>query len=255
MKFLKDQIPKMQDYYSQVDKNPNTPSTNSASDTEQKLALRHWNYCVQLLKYMYEEGLLDRQEVLGWILELLERTKSQPTDDGILRLFLPLALQYLDEFVQSQLLSRRLAHLCCKKLGFMLNNVAENNLATSPHSEPVKTEQKEGEKEKKDGIAPNPLQSTLLEYQNCPHHRDIGIKFIILVNQNHKHFFCSTTIIYNHSNHRFGMSNSFNLVQCWSWYNLAWLSLGSTTSFSIIIANANTFRFRVLQKTSKTIRK
>lgn len=174
LKFLKDQIPRLQDYYSQGDKNPSTPSTNSSSEAEQKLALRQWNYCVQLLKYMYEEGLLDRQEVLGWILELLEKTKSQPSDDGILRLFLPLALQYLDEFVQSELLSRRLAHLCCKKLGFMLNNVAESNLATSPHSEIVKTEQKEGEKEKKDGVALNPLQSTVLEYQNCPHHRDTG---------------------------------------------------------------------------------
>lgn len=164
----------MQDYYAQADKNPNTPSTNTSSEAEQKLALRQWIYCVQLLKYMYEEGLLDRQEVLGWILELLEKTKSQPSDDGILRLFLPLALQYLDEFVQSELLSRRLAHLCCKKLGFMLNNVAESNLATSPHSEIVKTEQKEGEKEKKDGVTPNPLQSTLLEYQNCPHHKDTG---------------------------------------------------------------------------------
>lgn len=129
---------------------------------------------MQLLKYMYEEGLLDRQEVLGWILELLEKTKSQPSDDCILRLFLPLALQYLDEFVQSELLSRRLAHLSTKKLGYMLNNVAESNLATSPHSELAKTEQKEGEKDKKDGALPNPLQSTLIEYQNCPHHRDIG---------------------------------------------------------------------------------
>lgn len=171
----------MQDYYIQNDKNPNTPSSNTTSETEQKLALRHWNYCVQLLKYMYEEGLLDRQEVLGWILELLEKTKSQPSDDGILRLFLPLALQYLDEFVQSELLSRRLAHLCCKKLGFMLNNVAESNLATSPHSEIVKTEQKEGEKEKKDIVTPNPLQSTLLEYQNCPHHKDIGKNIFIFL--------------------------------------------------------------------------
>lgn len=56
----------------------------------------------------------------------------------------------------------------------MLNNVAESNLATSPHSELTKPEQKEGEKDKKDVVVSNPLQSTLLEYQNCPHHRDIG---------------------------------------------------------------------------------
>lgn len=35
----------------------------------------------------------------------------------MLRILLPLCLQYLDEFIQSESLSRRLAHLCCKKLG------------------------------------------------------------------------------------------------------------------------------------------
>lgn len=123
--------------------------------------------------YLVILGLLDRQEVLSWILELLEKTRSQPSDDGILRLLLPLALQYLDEFVQSELLSRRLTHLCAKKLGYMLNNVAENNLVTSPHGD-VKTEPKDGEKDKKEIVNPTPVQSTLLEYQNCPHHRDIG---------------------------------------------------------------------------------
>lgn len=95
-------------------------------------------------------------------------------DDGILRIFLPMSLQYLDEFVQSELLSRRLAYLCCKKLGYMLNNVAENNLITSPQSEIVKTEPKEVDKDKKEVVPVNPAQSTLVEYQNCPHHRDIG---------------------------------------------------------------------------------
>lgn len=57
LKFLKDQLPKLQDYYSQNERNPNTPATNSTSDTEQKLAIRHWTYCTQLLKYMCEEGL------------------------------------------------------------------------------------------------------------------------------------------------------------------------------------------------------
>lgn len=117
---------------------------------------------------------MDRQEVLSWILELLEKTRTQPAEDGILRLLLPLALQYLDEFVQSELLSRRLGHLATKKLGYMLNNVAESNLVTSPHNDMSKTETKEGEKEKKDVLAPNPVQTTLMEYQNCPHHRDIS---------------------------------------------------------------------------------
>lgn len=120
-------------------------------------------------------GLTDRQEVLNWIIELLEKQKSQPSDDGILRIFLPLTLQYLDEFVQSELLSRRLAHFCTKKVGFMLSSVAEPNIITSPPSE-SKGEIKEIDKDKKEHSPPNPVQITMVEYQNCPHHRDIGKK-------------------------------------------------------------------------------
>nr|CAH7731850.1 unnamed protein product [Callosobruchus chinensis] len=183
LKFLKDQIPKLQESYSQTEKtpNPNTPlNAVHANETEQKLALRHWNYCTKLLKYMYEEGLMDRQEVLTWIIELLEKQKSQPSDDGILRIFLPLTLQYLDEFVQSELLSRRLANLCTKRLSQMLNNVTDNNLMTSPASD-TKSEQKEGDKEKKENIPPNPIQNTLMEYQNCPHHRDIILQLSTVI--------------------------------------------------------------------------
>lgn len=43
---------------------------------EQKIALKQWHYCSQLAKYMFEEGLLDRQEVLHWILDLLDKIKS-----------------------------------------------------------------------------------------------------------------------------------------------------------------------------------
>lgn len=175
LKFLKDQVPKLQEFYSQTEKTPAQTTTISVNDAEQKTASRHWNYCTQLLKFMYEEGLMDRQEVLHWILEHLEKMRSQPQDDGILKLHLPLVLQYLDEFVQSELLSRRLAYFCCKKLGYMLNNVAETNLVTSPpQNEAVKTEQKEPEKDKKEPPPVNPVNSTLSEYQSCPHHRDIG---------------------------------------------------------------------------------
>ncbi|XP_071052506.1 mediator of RNA polymerase II transcription subunit 12 isoform X3 [Onthophagus taurus] len=181
LKFLKDQIPKLQEYYSQVDKPQNTPVSGSSSDTEQRLAVKYWMYCTRLLKYMYDEGLLDRQEVLTWILELLEKLRSQPTDDGILKLFLPLTMQYMDEFVQSELMSRRLAYFCCKKLGYMLNNVAESNLITSPQGDATKPEQKDADKDKKENVIVNPIQSTLMEYQNCPHHKDIILELSSII--------------------------------------------------------------------------
>lgn len=192
IKFLKDQIPKLLDYYHHSIEKPATgvgpnstvgalptpmhspAHTTTTSESEHKIAIRQWTYCVQLAKYMYEEGLLERQEYLNWILELLDKMRSQPSDDGILKLFLPLALQFLDEFVQSELLSRRLAYLCAKKLSYMCNNVAESTLnLTSPQSDLVKTENQPVDKEKKDIGSVNPLQMTFNEYLNCPHHRDI----------------------------------------------------------------------------------
>lgn len=133
--------------------------------------------CSILYNFFFDHfvGLMDRQEVLNWIIELLEKQKSQPNDDGILRILLPLILQYLDEFVQSELLSRRLAHLCAKKLGHMLSNISDSNVIPSPPSE-SKTEVKENDKDKKDNCISNPVQSILAEYQSCSHHRDIGKK-------------------------------------------------------------------------------
>lgn len=102
-----------------------------------KLALRQWQYCTRLARYLYEvnnfflklpiklyfqENLLERQEMLKWILELLDRLKSSTVEDGVLRLFLPLAQQYTDEFVQSELFSRRLAYLCSRKLSTLAAN-------------------------------------------------------------------------------------------------------------------------------------
>ncbi|XP_049822887.1 mediator of RNA polymerase II transcription subunit 12 isoform X3 [Aethina tumida] len=186
LKFLKDQIPKLQEYYSQSEKTvPQLPTPSLTpmlcNETDHKLALRHWEYCKRLLKYMYEEGLMDRQEVLTWIIELLDKNKAQLNDDGILRIFLPLTLQYLDEFVQSELLCRRLATYCAKKLGDMMSNMAEGNLMTSPASETIKTEQKEGDKDKKENAGTNPVQLTLMEYQNCPHHRDIVLQLSTII--------------------------------------------------------------------------
>lgn len=182
LKFLKDQVPKLQEYYSQTDKTANNSTTGvTPIDTDQKVAIKQWTYCTQLLKFMYEEGLLDSQEVLNWILELLEKFRTHPSDDGLLRLYLPLTLQYLEEFVQSELLSRRMAYLCTKKLGNMLTNVAESNIITSPQSEQNKNDPKEGEKEKKDVALVTPIQSTLLEYQNCPHHKDLVLQLSTII--------------------------------------------------------------------------
>jgi len=63
--------------------------------------------------------------------------KSSPADDGILKLLLPLALQYLDEFVQSELLARKLAYLCAKKLSQLCSVATDMTATNAVTSSPV----------------------------------------------------------------------------------------------------------------------
>ncbi|KAL6442397.1 hypothetical protein ACFW04_002558 [Cataglyphis niger] len=148
------------------------PVTGNTMNEEHKLALKQWHYCVQLAKYMFEEGLLDRQELLQWILELLDKIRSSPSEDGILKLLLPLALQYLEEFIQSELLARRLAYLCCRKLAHMCNNIESNNNPQSPSV--IKNEVNNSKDTTVAVQGPlNPLTIAFNDYLTCAHHRDI----------------------------------------------------------------------------------
>ncbi|XP_055373234.1 mediator of RNA polymerase II transcription subunit 12 [Condylostylus longicornis] len=190
VKYMKDLLPKLQESY-----NPEKPASNVSHNTnplyghvpmltqsitspapihgsgsmalnnlissgdENKNVVKHWNYCTQLSKFMYEEGLLDRQEFLNWLLELLEKMKFQLNDDGFYKLILPFCLQYLPDFVQSERLSRKLAHVVGKKISNLLNNAVENyNLIN------MQNEMSPG---------PDPLERALHEYMNCPHHKEI----------------------------------------------------------------------------------
>ncbi|XP_062528646.1 mediator of RNA polymerase II transcription subunit 12 isoform X2 [Bombyx mori] len=170
IKFLKDQIPKLSEYYQSVapgnisDKTPpsqsgpGTPSHNSSGNapgnstpnstvpnslhspgnsanmgsstpgnesTDWRQALKLWHYCCRLAKYLLDEGLLDRHDFLTWVIELLD--KRMP-DDGLLRLFLPLTLQHMNEFVDCEGLSRRLATTCAKKAAAICSVLSEATL-------------------------------------------------------------------------------------------------------------------------------
>lgn len=149
----------------------NQVATGNTMNEEHKLALKQWHYCIQLAKYMFEEGLLDRQELLQWILELLDKIKSSPSENGILKLLLPLALQYLEEFVQSELLARRLAYLCCRKLAHMCSNVETNGNPQSPSIN--KSDVNSGKDTAIANQVQNPLTAAFNDYLSCPHHRDV----------------------------------------------------------------------------------
>lgn len=53
LKFTKEQLTKLQDYYQNA--NVSTSLTHYSSMTEeQKVSLKQWNYCTNLIKYMYQ---------------------------------------------------------------------------------------------------------------------------------------------------------------------------------------------------------
>ncbi|KAG5680297.1 hypothetical protein PVAND_009814 [Polypedilum vanderplanki] len=215
IKFLKDLVPKLLEYYhtgppiekpsSNISSNTNPSSnlnTSSSSSTstltippplaspagssststslipipatpqeEQKLALKQWNYCTQLCKYMFEEGLLDKHEFLNWILELLDKLRTQPqSEDGILKLYLPLTLAYMQDFVMSERLSRKLAYLSAKKLSSMLNDML-NHIIIDGNKNDQNSENKTGENGEIKNL--NPYEKALEEYLTCCQHRDI----------------------------------------------------------------------------------
>lgn len=122
-------------------------------------ALKYWKYCHQLSKYMYEESLLDRQEFLNWILDLLDKMRTQASfDEPLKKLVLSFALQYMHDFVQSERLCRKMAYIVAKKLAQLLNTAVEQ----------------QGIKELDDHrMQQDPYELALQEQMSCPHHRDV----------------------------------------------------------------------------------
>ncbi|KAG8221965.1 hypothetical protein J437_LFUL007806 [Ladona fulva] len=201
IKFLKDQLQKLQEYYHSSNTNlstgnnapnaspsapPNLPASTFGVSTgpgeEHGPARRQWQYCVQLAGHLYEEGLLEQQEFLQWILDLLDKVRTP--DDGILRLILPLALQYLDEFVRSELLARKLAHGCARKLARLC---AEHPLTSSTSSSNSSRGNNGNENHRSNGShscavsRPNSFSASLNEYLNCPLHREIILSISAII--------------------------------------------------------------------------
>ncbi|XP_040577805.1 mediator of RNA polymerase II transcription subunit 12-like protein isoform X2 [Lepeophtheirus salmonis] len=96
-----------------------------SADTSLELSMKQWTYACELSEYMYNEGLLDRQEFLQWILDLLE--KSRYHDEPQFKLTIPLVLQYLKEFTLSEVLCRKLAFQSAKKIAQLLNDTDVGN--------------------------------------------------------------------------------------------------------------------------------
>ncbi|XP_054985697.1 mediator of RNA polymerase II transcription subunit 12-like protein isoform X1 [Sorex araneus] len=127
-RYLREQLAKISDFYHRASSAGDSP-VPVPLDVEQ--ALTQWEYSERLVFHMFQEGLLEKHEYLTWILDVLE--KVRPADEDLLKLLLPLMLQYSDEFVQSAYLSRRLAYFCTRRLALLLGDSAGLLAAPAPH--------------------------------------------------------------------------------------------------------------------------
>ncbi|KAI4578910.1 hypothetical protein MJG53_000787 [Ovis ammon polii x Ovis aries] len=127
-RYLREQLAKISDFYHLASSAGDGP-VPVPPDVEQ--AMRQWEYNEKLAFHMFQEGMLEKHEYLTWILDVLE--KIRPMDDDLLKLLLPLMLQYSDEFVQSAYLSRRLAYFCARRLALLLSDSPSLLAAHSPH--------------------------------------------------------------------------------------------------------------------------
>ncbi|XP_077204785.1 mediator of RNA polymerase II transcription subunit 12-like protein isoform X2 [Paroedura picta] len=127
-RYLREQLAKIAEFYHVTS---NQASSSVAVPPEVEQALKQWEYNEKLAFYMFQEGMLERHEYLTWILDVLE--KIRPADDELLKLLLPLMLQYSEEFVQSAYLSRRLAYFCARRVSLLINDSPNLIAAHSPH--------------------------------------------------------------------------------------------------------------------------
>ncbi|XP_071503303.1 mediator of RNA polymerase II transcription subunit 12-like protein [Diadema antillarum] len=135
-----------------------------ARNTELEKCVKLWQYTTKLARYLYQEGMLECHDYLSWLVDTLEKVKSN--DDSTLRFLLPFVVQYLEEFVKSQMLSRRLAYVCARRLTTMCSE-------SRPQSPHMNTSSNVQMPSSTPPHHQNALASILAEFRSCPHHHSI----------------------------------------------------------------------------------
>uniref|UniRef100_A0A8C3I0I4 Mediator complex subunit 12L n=1 Tax=Chrysemys picta bellii TaxID=8478 RepID=A0A8C3I0I4_CHRPI len=168
-RYLREQLAKIAEFY-HVSSSQGNGSVAMPQEVEQ--ALKQWEYNEKLAFYLFQEGMLERHEYLTWILDVLE--KIRPADDELLKLLLPLMLQYSEEFVQSAYLSRRLAYFCARRLSLLLSDTPNLVAAHSPHmiigpnNPPLAAPSPTAT-----GPVVSPVQLACSDFFSCPQHRPL----------------------------------------------------------------------------------
>ena len=122
--------------------NSNNNSTGLASlveevSPEKSLAYKQLNYAWDLCSNMYNQGLLDRQEFLQYLVECVEKTRDP--EEPLFRLLMAQLMRYCGEFPKSALLARKLSYHCARKITTL---VLETE-AYSANSDPANPENKD----------------------------------------------------------------------------------------------------------------
>jgi mediator of RNA polymerase II transcription subunit 12 len=126
---------------------------------------------LELCEHLYNQGLLDRQEFLQWVLDMVE--KCRYADDPLMRLVMPILMTFGKEFLQNELLSRKLAYQCAKKVTYLVNESDAMNSGSSS-SAAIKSEAG-GDQPPPPNSQMHPVISAFVELTNDPYSR-----FIIL---------------------------------------------------------------------------
>ncbi|XP_069936794.1 mediator of RNA polymerase II transcription subunit 12-like protein, partial [Cherax quadricarinatus] len=179
---------------------PAATGTGQPTTAQLTHVLRNWNYCLQLAHFMYQEGLLDRQELLEWIVETFVRWRGTE-HDVVLRVVLPLPLQYLDDITQSEYLSRKLAYYSASKLAQLCHdsgyssprpqspvNHSNNGIGVSGQGSGTS---------QPSGPTINPLAATFQELLSCHQHRPVVLAascFIQAITLD-----CPTALVWNNA--------------------------------------------------------
>ncbi|KPP79951.1 mediator of RNA polymerase II transcription subunit 12-like [Scleropages formosus] len=166
-KYLWEQLQKVAEFYRQ---SSGGGSPLPAPPAEVEAAMKQWEYNEKLAMFMFQDGMLDRHEFLTWVLECFE--KIRPGEDELLKLLLPLMLQYSGEFVQSAYHSRRLAYFCTRRLNLLLTDgtVGPGSGGHQPHGI---TGQPGAAMPPTPATQPTGGSQTQTSFVDCPQHRPL----------------------------------------------------------------------------------
>ena len=114
--FLDEIWPRLNDASPPQYKMPNgsNPLTLCKLPTTREEIEDYWTYGIDLLAHLYSENMLDKENVLVWIIEHGEKLKSG--DEYQLRQLLPIILYYMHDIVRNQLNARRAAYIAAQML-------------------------------------------------------------------------------------------------------------------------------------------